>query len=114
MEKKRGLVFDSEVYFAKFLKHKFKDDFALDSYRYFEKFDNELKDYKAVFYIVYNNNEFNNMLQLSKRGIPVIASSLNKKIQAKLEKNKDIVVFDASKIKYEMVQQLKSCLSLIL
>lgn len=113
MEKKKGLVFDSRRYFARFLKYEFKDDFVFDSYKDFGHFDNRIEGYNVVVFMIYSDNEIIDMMRLYKRGVPLIVSSLSKEMKVKLEKINDVVLFDCTKIKSEMRQELEFCINLI-
>lgn len=114
MKRKKGLVIDSQRYFGRFLKYEFKEDFAFDSYINIEKFENEIEDYNFMFFMVYTENELKDLIKLYKKDIPLIVSSFNEKIKAKLEKIQDIVFLDSGKIKAEMRIDLKLCFDSIL
>lgn len=113
MEKKKGLVFDSQSYFGRFLKYEFKHDFVFDSYKSIGHFDDSLEGYSLIVFMIYNENEIIDMMRLYKRDVPLIVSCLNKELKLKLEKITDVVLFDCAKVKAEMRLELEHCINLI-
>lgn len=113
MKMKKGLVFDSKQYFANFLKYEFKSHFVFDSYKDLAKFEGEIEQYNFMFFMIYDTSELLNLIQLHKRGIPLIVSTLDAKIKSQLEKLESIIFFDSTKIKSEMRVDLKFCLNMV-
>ncbi|GIQ59502.1 hypothetical protein Flavo103_26380 [Flavobacterium collinsii] len=113
MEKKKGLVFDSQSYFGRFLKYEFKHDFVFDSYKSIEHFDDSLEGYNVIVFMIYNDDEMIDMIQLYRRGVPLILCSLDTEMKQKLEKIKDVVHFDCAKVKSEMRLELLHYINLI-
>ncbi|MFW0735638.1 hypothetical protein [Flavobacterium sp. T12S277] len=114
MEKKKGLVFDSQRYFARFLKYEFRDDFVFDSYKDITHFDNSLEGYDVVIFMLYSDNEITDLMRLHKRGVPIIASYLDQTMKSKLKRMKGIYLFDCTKVKAEMRLELGLCIDLAL
>lgn len=113
MEKKRGLVYDSQKCFSRFLKYEFKKEFEFDVYKNFKKYNNCLKEYSVILFVIYSNEELIDLMRIYKRGVPLIVSTLNEEIKEKLEKIEDILLFDPTKIKSEMRNELKFYLNLV-
>lgn len=113
MEKKKGLVYDSQKCFSRFLKYEFKENYTFDVYKNFKKFDNKIEDYSILLFVVYSETELVDLLRIYRRGIPLIVSTLNAEIKAKLEKIEDILLFDPTKIKSEMRTELKFYLNVV-
>jgi hypothetical protein len=113
MEKKKGLVYDSQNCFARFLKYEFKEYFSFDVYKNFKNFNDTLDEYAFMVFVVYSDQELIDLLRIYKRGVPLIVSTLNKEIKLKLEKIEDILLFDQSKIKSEMRTELKFYLNIV-
>lgn len=113
MEKKKGLVYDSQKCFSRFLKYEFRDEFTFDVYKNFKKFDDGLEEYSIILFVVYSELELVDLLRIYKRGVPLIVSTLNVDIKSKLEMIEDILIFDPTKIKSEMRTELKFYLNLV-
>lgn len=113
MKKKKGLVYDSQKCFSRFLKYEFKEDFLFDVYKNFKNFDNKIEDYAVMLFVIYTDNELLDLMRIYRRGVPLIVSTLNEDIQKKLENIDDILLFDPSKIKSEMRVELKFYFNLV-
>lgn len=106
-KKKRGLIYDSQKCFSRFLKYEFKEHFSFDVYKNFKNFDDELDKYTFMLFVIYSDQELIDLLRIYRRGVPLIVSTLNQEIKLKLEKIEDILLFDSSKIKSEMRTELR-------
>lgn len=111
--KKKGLIYDSQNYFSRFLKYEFKDHFSFDVYKNFKNFDDVLDEYTFMLFVVYSDQELIDLLRIYKRGVPLIVSTLNQDIRSKLEKIEGILLFDQSKIKSEMRAELKFYINIV-
>lgn len=108
MEKKnRVLIYDSQNCFSRFLKYEFKEHFSFDVYKNFKNFDDALDSYTFMLFVIHSDQELIDLLRIYKRGVPLIVSTLNQDIKAKLDKIEDILLFDQSKIKSEMRIELR-------
>ncbi|MFQ6601719.1 hypothetical protein [Flavobacterium sp. C3NV] len=110
---KKGLVYDSQKGFSRFLKYEFKEDYTFDVYKNFKKFDDVIKDYYVIIFVVYSDNELLDLMRIYKKGVPLIVSTVNKEIKSKLEKIEDLLIFDPTKVKSEMRLQLKFYFNMI-
>lgn len=113
MGKKKALVFDSKMYFGRFLKYEFADSFVFNVYKDFRNFDDRIDGYDLIVFMIYSDNELLDMMRLYKRNVPLMVSSLNKEMKKKLEKIKDIILFDCDKVKAEMKLELAFCINTI-
>lgn len=113
MKKKKILVYDSQHCFSRFLKYEFKKDFAFDVYKNFKKFDNVVKDYAAVLFVVSSDKELYDLIRIYQKEIPLIISTFNKEIKLKLEMVDDVLILDLTKVKAEMRSELKFFLNTI-
>lgn len=113
MKKKRGLVYDSQKCFSRFLKYEFKEHFAFDVYKNFKNFDGEVEEYAVMLFVVYSDKELIDLMQIHRRGVPLIVSTLNKEMKSKLEKIEDMLLFDPTKVKSEMRAELKFYLNIV-
>ncbi|WP_017497152.1 hypothetical protein [Flavobacterium sp. WG21] len=111
MEKKKGLVFDSQRYFGKFLKYEFKNNFEFDSYKNTRNFDDSVEGYNVVVFMIYSDNELVDMMQLYRRGVPLILCCLDGRMKLKLKKVKDVFLLDCDKVKAEMRLELGLCIN---
>lgn len=114
MKKNRGLVYDSNKGFARFLKYEFKDYFEFDVYKNFKKFNDCTHGYCIIVFAVYSDEDLIDLLRIYKRGIPVIVTAFNEELKAKLKNIEDLLIFDPNKIKSEMRIELKHFLNLAL
>ncbi|PBJ08089.1 hypothetical protein [Flavobacterium sp. ACN6] len=113
MKKKKGLVYDSQKCFSRFLKYEFKEYFEFDVYRNFKNFNDGITDYCIILFVVYSHDELIDLLRIYKRGVPLIVSTFNIDLKAKLEDLEDIIVFDPTKIKSEMRDDLRHFINLV-
>lgn len=113
MKKKKGLVYDSQKCFSRFLKYEFKEYFEFDVYKNFKNFNDGLTEYCIILFVVYSYDELIDLLRIYKRGVPLIVSTFNEELKVKLADLEDIIVLDPSKIKSEMRADLRYFLNLV-
>lgn len=113
MEKKKGLVYDSQKGFSRFLKYEFKKEYAFDVYKNFRNFNDEIDHYAIILFVVYSDKELIDLMRIYKKGVPLIVSTLNKEMKSKLEKMDDVLFFDPSKVKSEMRTELRFYLNMV-
>lgn len=112
MSIKKRVVFDSQNYFARFLKYEFKNTFEFDSFRNFKSFENGINDYSTIVFVIYYEEEIVNLMSIYKKGIPLIVCTFNKKLLLKMQNIDEILLMDTSKLKSEVIAELKSYLNL--
>ncbi|MDI5899625.1 hypothetical protein [Flavobacterium yafengii] len=54
MNIKKIVVYDSQYYFARFLKCQFRGDFGFDSFRNFKRFEKGINDYSVIVFVIYS------------------------------------------------------------
>lgn len=113
MERKRGLVCDSQKYFSRFIKYEFKEDLSFDVCRSFEDFDSGLNVYSIIVFVIYSEEELLDFIKVYKEDIPLIVCTFNNKILIKLKKIEGILLLDTSKIRSEIVVELRSYFNFI-
>ncbi|TRX37602.1 hypothetical protein [Flavobacterium restrictum] len=110
MNKRKGLVCDNQKYFSRFLNYEFKDDFSFDVYRDFEHLDhNDLNDYSVIIFVVYLEEELFDLMKVYKKEIPLIVCTFNKKILGQLQQVEDIFLVDSSKLRSQLITDMKYC-----
>ncbi|SHN16073.1 hypothetical protein SAMN05216269_11723 [Flavobacterium xinjiangense] len=105
---KKGLVFDTQNYFSKLVKHKFKEDISFESYKDLEKFDKKNSDHSIIIFVIYSEYDFYNLMKVYNIGIPMIICAFNKERLIKLQRVENLMLLDASKILPEIIIQLRS------
>lgn len=108
MLKKKGVVFDTQNYFSKLVKHKFKEHISFESYKNLEKFDKKNCDHSIIIFVIYSEYEFYNLMKVYNIGIPMIICAFNKEILIKFKRAENMMLLDASKILPEIIIQLQS------
>ena len=83
---KKGLVYDNQKYFSRFLKYEFEREFDFKVCRNFDYFDGKLSDYSVIIFVIYEEEELFDFLQVYQKGIPLIICTFNKQILNKLKK----------------------------
>ncbi|RKT00466.1 hypothetical protein [Flavobacterium sp. 123] len=105
---KKGLVYDNQKYFSRFLKYEFEQEFDFNVCRNFDYFDQKLNDYSVIIFVIYSEDEIFDFISVYKKGIPVIVCSFNKIILEKLKKMEDISVLDTSSLRSELIIELRN------
>jgi len=112
MDTKKGVVYDSQNYFSRFLKYEFRDELEFDSFRNFTTFENGLNDYSTIVFVIYSEEEIINLMRIFKNGIPLIVCTFNQKLLQKMRFIDGILLLDTSKIKSEIITELRLYLDL--
>jgi hypothetical protein len=112
MNTKKRVVYDSQNYFSRFLKYQFKGKFGFDSFRNFKSFETGIKDYSVIVFVIYSEEELVDFMKIHKKGIPLIVCTFNEKLLLKMRHIDGILLLDTSKIKSEVIVELKSFLNL--
>jgi hypothetical protein len=107
MDKKKGLVYDSQKYFSRLLKYNFQKDFEFDVYRNFEYFDDELKDYSVIVFAVHSEEELSNFVRIYNSKIPFVVCTFNKRILRGMENLANVFILDTSGTQPEMRNKLQ-------
>lgn len=105
---KKGLVYDNQKYFSRFLKYEFEQEFDFNVCRNFDYFDQKLNDYSVIIFVIYSEDEIFDFISVYKKGIPVIVCSFNKQILNKLKKMEDVSVLDTSSLRSELIIELRN------
>ena len=111
MDTKKRAVYDSQNYFSRFLKYQFMNTFEFDSFRNFKSFENTIKNYSAIVFVIYTEEEIVNLMRIYKKGIPLIVCTFNEKLLLKMRQIDDILLLDTSKIKSEVIAELRTYLN---
>lgn len=112
MNTEKHVVYDSQNYFARFLKYEFKKSIEFDSFRKFESFEKKISNYSKILFVIYSDEELVNFMKIYKKGIPIIACTFDVKLFYKMKSIYGILVLDTSKMKSEIIIELKSYLNL--
>jgi len=105
---KKGLVYDNQKYFSRFLKYEFEREFDFKVCRNFDYFDGKLSDYSVIIFVIYDEEELFDFLRVYQKGIPLIICTFNKQILNKLKKTDDISVLDTSSLRSELIIELRN------
>lgn len=105
---KKGLVYDNQKYFSRFLKYEFEQEFDFKVCRNFDYFDGKLSDYSVIIFVIYDEEELFDFLRVYQKGIPLIICTFNKQILNKLKKTDDISVLDTSSLRSELIIELRN------
>ncbi|MFW0739986.1 hypothetical protein [Flavobacterium sp. T12S277] len=108
MGKRKGLIYDSQKYFSRFLKHEFQEDYSFDAYCNFKYFDKVLDKYSVIVFVIYSEKELLDFLKVYRKEIPLIICSFNNGILSELGKIEEVLLLDTSKLKPEIINELKS------
>lgn len=85
--------------------------FIFDSFRNFKSFENTINDYLAIVFVIYSEEEIADLMSIYKKGIPLIVCTFNEKLLLKLKNIDEILLLDTSKIKSEVIAELKAYLN---
>lgn len=105
---RKGLVYDNQKYFSRFLKYEFEQEFDFNAYRNFNYFDEKLSNYSVIIFVIYSEEELFDFLRIYKKGIPMIVCSFNKQILEKFNKMEDVSVLDTSNLRSELIIELRN------
>ncbi|MFW0739975.1 hypothetical protein [Flavobacterium sp. T12S277] len=108
MSKRKGLIYDSQKYFSRFLKYEFKEDYSFDTYCNFKYFDKVLDKYSVIIFVIYSEEELLDFIKVYRKEIPLIICSFNNKILVELGKIDEVLLLDTSKLRAEIVTELKT------
>jgi hypothetical protein len=104
-------VYDRQNNFARFLKHEFKKTIDFDSFRNFDSFENEINNYSTILFVIYSEDEIEDFIKIYKKRIPIIVCTPNNSLFLKMISYNGILVLDTSRIKSEVIIDLKSYLN---
>lgn len=110
MKKGNILVYDSRGVFFKMFKRTFKDEFNFSEYL-LDQHHNEFKKSDRSIFVVYEEKELLDFLNLDKEGLNILVCLFNKHLYSSLsflEESNNLILLDESKTKHEMVQNLKA------
>lgn len=105
---RKGLVYDNQKYFSRFLKYEFEQEFDFNVYRNFNYFDEKLSNYFVIIFVIYTEEELFDFLRVYEKGIPLIVCSFNKQILDKFNKMDDVSVLDTSSLRSELIIELRN------
>jgi len=112
MKTDKWVVYDSQNYFSRFLKYEFRKNLNFDSFKNFNQFENEITNYFAILFVIYLDEELVDFMKIHKKGVPVIVGTFNKNLLLTMQNVDEILVLDISKLKSEVMTELKSYLHL--
>jgi hypothetical protein len=107
MNKKKGLVYDNQKYFSRLLKYEFKEDISFDTYSNFKCFNEILDNYSIIIFVIYSEEELFDFMKVYKKGVPLILCTFSKERLIKLQKIEDLILLDTSKVRSEIVTELR-------
>lgn len=111
MGKGKILLYDTKKKFFKILKYAFKKDFVFDVYSDITDFEALLDEYSSVVFVIYSESNLKEFMRVSQKGVPIIVCTSKQEIFEKLKDINEIFLYDCSKIKSEMVVELKNYFS---
>ena len=112
MNTKRQVIYDSQNYFSRFLKYEFRKTVEFDSFKNFKSFENAIKEYSTIVFVIYSEEEIVNLMSIYKKGIPLIVCTFNEKLLFKMRNIDEILLLDTSKLKSEVIAELKLYLNI--
>ena len=113
MNTKKRVIYDSKIYFSRFIKHEFRKTLKFDSFKNYNSFENRIKNYSIIIFVIYSEEELADFMKIYKTGIPLIVCTFNKILLLKIQNIDGILVLNISKIKSEILTEMKSCLNLV-
>ena len=113
MNTNKHVVYDSRNYFSRFLKYEFRKNFKFDTFKNFNDFENEIKNYSTIIFVIYSEEELVDFMKIYKAGFPLIVCTFNEKLLLKMKSVEEILLLDTSKVKSEVIIELKSYLNLV-
>ncbi|WP_343706726.1 hypothetical protein [Flavobacterium sp.] len=111
MENEKVLVFDSKGVFLKMFKRRFKEEFHFIEGSFFEESE-QISD--RIVYVIYNHSELLNFLSNGKRGANILVCLFNVQFYRSLsflEVTNNLLLFDESKTRTEILKELKQFFS---
>ncbi|MFH6995511.1 hypothetical protein [Flavobacterium sp. FlaQc-48] len=111
MGKGKILLYDTKKKFFKILKYAFKKDFVFDVYSDITDFEALLDEYSSAVFVIYSESNLKEFMRVSQKGVPIIVCTSKQEIFEKLKDINEIFLYDCSKIKSEMVVELKNYFS---
>ena len=112
MATKRRAVYDYQNYFSRFLKYEFRKTVEFDSFKNFKSLENTIKEYSTIIFVIYSEEEIVNLMSIYKKGIPLIVCTFNEKLLLKLRNIDEILLLDTSKVKSEVIAELRTYLNI--
>jgi hypothetical protein len=113
MSMKKVLVYDGQRYFSRYLRYEYGDEFDFNVFINFKEFDGIVSGYSFMVFVIYSERELLDLMRIYKQDVKLIICTLNKDILQKLKKIEDILIFDMSEVKSEMVKNFDFYLELI-
>ncbi len=108
MEKDKVILFDPKKKFFKFLKYGFRRYFTFDVYSDLNHFEAIMNNYSRVVFVIYSENILNDFIRISQKGVPIMVFTSEPEIFEQLKEINKVYLFDISKVKSEMLSELKS------
>lgn len=111
MKSTKILVYDSQHYFANFLKYKFGKNFdfaILKKNKKNEEFNLVEKDFCFVFFVFYSDMDLYDFMQLYIKDIPIVVASDNIEVLKKMSRLNNVFVLDISLKKNEIADNIKN------
>jgi hypothetical protein len=101
------LVYDKQHYFARFLKYEFNEKFDFQKFKKNENLNDIEKKFSMVVFVVYSEADLFDFVEVYKMGVQILVCTYNKEILNKMKNVSNIVLFDSSITKLEMVKELR-------
>ena len=111
MNIEKPAVYDSLNNFARFLKYEFKKNINFDSFKNFDSFESEINKYSTILFVIYSEDDLADFMKIYKKGIPMIVCTPSDSLYTKMKSIKGILVLDTSRMKSEVITELKSYLN---
>jgi hypothetical protein len=106
MKLQQILVYDKQHYFFRFLKNQFEENFEFKKITKLEKLK-DLSKYPIVVFVMYNEAELFDFMNMYIADIHVLVCTFNKNILHKIKITSNISLLDTSKTKIEMEKELR-------
>ena len=104
------MVYDNEKYFYTILKFALKKTFKFQLYSDCKKFENALPGKSIALFAIYTKNDLANFKKVSQKETSMIVCTSNTKIFEKVKRNSKVLFFDNSKIKSQLITEIKDYL----
>ncbi|MFV5697421.1 hypothetical protein ACM55H_03545 [Flavobacterium sp. ZT3R17] len=101
------MVYDKQHYFARFLKYEFNKKFNFQKFKKDENLEDIEKKFSIVVFVVYSEADLFDFVEVYKMGVQILVCTYNKEILNKMKNVSNIILFDISTTKLEMVKELR-------
>ncbi|CAA9203309.1 hypothetical protein [Flavobacterium collinsii] len=115
MKLSKILIYDNGHYFSRLVKYKFKKDFDFKVFKNFdrvENFDDIENVYSIIVFVIYSETDLFDFIRIYKKGVQVVVATHDKEILKKMTNINDILLFDISIKRLEILEEVKRLFSM--